>query len=159
MENKNVGFLIIGIAAAIVVIIFLFNSALKKIVVSNCTAEHAVTCPMYTTINEQTYLALSIVGVLILIGIIIIFSKPSEKIIVRKIKEREQKKEINIADLRPEEKLVAKMIQDKKVIFQADIIEQTGFGKAKMSRILDKLENRGLIERKRRGMTNVVVLK
>ena len=31
--------------------------------------------------------------------------------------------------------------------------------KVKVTRILDKLEGRGLVERKRRGMTNVVMLK
>tara|TARA_Y100000310_G_scaffold79304_3_gene76019 strand:- start:11104 stop:11229 length:126 start_codon:yes stop_codon:yes gene_type:complete len=32
-------------------------------------------------------------------------------------------------------------------------------GKAKVSRIIDRLENKDIVERKRRGMTNVVVLK
>ena len=40
----------------------------------------------------------------------------------------------------------------------ADLIEKTGFGKAKMTRIIDRLEGKGFVERKRRGMTNVVVL-
>ena len=50
-------------------------------------------------------------------------------------------------------------MQKQKTVFQADLIEQTEFGKAKMTRILDRLEGKGYIERKRRGMTNVVVLK
>ena len=44
-------------------------------------------------------------------------------------------------------------------MFQADLIEKTGFSKARMTRIVDKLEGNDLVERKRRGMTNVVVLK
>ena len=43
-------------------------------------------------------------------------------------------------------------------IFQSDLVEKSDFSKVKVSRILDKLEGRQLIERKRRGMTNVVVL-
>jgi len=39
------------------------------------------------------------------------------------------------------------------------LIEKTGFGKAKMTRIIDRLEGRCFVERKRRGMTNIVVLK
>ncbi|RLE76927.1 MAG: transcriptional regulator, partial [Thermoprotei archaeon] len=35
----------------------------------------------------------------------------------------------------------------------------TGFSKAKVSRILDKLEAMGLVERKRRGMSNIVLLR
>jgi len=33
-----------------------------------------------------------------------------------------------------------------------------GIGKVGMTRMLDKLESKGLVERKRRGMNNVVVL-
>ena len=47
----------------------------------------------------------------------------------------------------------------QETIFQSDLVEKTEFDKVKVSRILDKLEGRQLIERKRRGMTNVVVLK
>lgn len=36
---------------------------------------------------------------------------------------------------------------------------KTGLTKVKVTRILDRLEGREIIERKRRGMTNVVILK
>jgi uncharacterized membrane protein len=44
-------------------------------------------------------------------------------------------------------------------IFQSDLVSKTGFSKVKISRILDKLESRGLLERRRRGMANLVVIK
>ena len=44
-------------------------------------------------------------------------------------------------------------------IFQSQLVEKTGFNKVRVTRILDNLEGRGLIERKRRGMTNIVLLK
>ena len=44
-------------------------------------------------------------------------------------------------------------------MFQADLIEKLNLGKVKVSRILDRLENKNLIERKRRGMNNLIVLK
>ena len=44
-------------------------------------------------------------------------------------------------------------------MFQSDLVEKSEFPKAKVSRILDKMEARGLLERKRRGMANAVVLK
>ncbi len=44
-------------------------------------------------------------------------------------------------------------------VFQSELIEKTGFSKAKVSRILDKLEVKNLVERRRRGMTNMVVIK
>ena len=44
-------------------------------------------------------------------------------------------------------------------VYQSDIMKKTGFSKVKVSRVLDKLEQKGLLERKRRGMTNLVVAK
>ncbi len=157
MENKHVGWLMIGISALFVIVVFLFNSALRSIVKSSCTGEHALSCPMFTTINEQTYLSLAIIGLITLTGIILIFSKPVEKLVFKKIKE--PKKKIDTSELKPEEKQVLKIVQEEGTIFQADLIEKMNCGNAKMSRILDRLEGQGIIERKRRGMTNVVVLK
>ncbi|MEM3113343.1 MAG: MarR family transcriptional regulator [Candidatus Pacearchaeota archaeon] len=160
MENKNVGFLIIGISILIVFIIFIFNSTLNDIVNSSCSLAHGEDyCPMYDTITKQTYLALSIVGVLAIFGLFLIFSKPNEKLVVKRIKEKPVTRKIDISDLRNDDKMVFNLISENKVIFQADIIEKTGLGKAKISRIIDRLEGRGLVERKRRGMTNVIVVR
>lgn len=159
MENKNVGYLLLGISAVIVGIIFLFNRALKEIVKASCTGEHAISCPMYTTINQQTYLALGIVAILVAISLFLIFTKPSERIIFKKIKENKLKKKIDLSDLRSEDRKVYSLISEQGAIFQADLIEKTGLGKAKVSRIIDRLEGKNLVERKRRGMTNVVVVK
>ncbi len=161
MENKNVGYLIIGIAALLIVIIFLFNSALKDIVKGSCSLEHSdvTLCPMYTSINKQTYLALSIVGILIIIGLVLIFSKTQKEFIIKKVEAKKQKTKIDTSELKSEEKKVLSLIQENKAIFQSDIIEKTGFGKAKVTRIIDRLEGKGFVERKRRGMTNVVVLR
>ena len=52
-----------------------------------------------------------------------------------------------------------KMVEANGSLFQSDLIRATGFSKVKLSRVLDKLESRGAIERKRRGMTNLVVVK
>lgn len=43
-------------------------------------------------------------------------------------------------------------------ILQKDLPELTGFSKAKVSRMLDKLERKGLVQRLSHGMTNRVVL-
>lgn len=60
---------------------------------------------------------------------------------------------------REEKKLYELVGQANGAIFQADLVEKSNFSKVKVSRILDKLEGRGLIERRRRGMTNIVILK
>ena len=40
-----------------------------------------------------------------------------------------------------------------------NVVEHFNFPKSKVSRILDRLEQTGIIERKRRGMTNIIFLK
>lgn len=159
MENKHFGLIMLGISAIIIVIIFIFQNALRSIVKVSCGAEHGSTCPMYTTITQQTYLAIAIVGIIVIIAFVLIFSKQEEKIIIKKIKEKKEKKKIDLSGFRPDEKETFQLIQKNGTIFQGNLIEETGFTKAKMTRVLDKLEGHELIERKRRGLTNVIVLK
>jgi len=60
----------------------------------------------------------------------------------------------------PDEKVIVRIvIDDGGTIFQSHLVEKSGFSKSKVSLILDRLEARRILERKRRGMTNVVVLK
>jgi len=162
MENKYVGYLLIGVSVLITIIVFMFQSALKSFVGSSCTLAHGGSyCPMTTTINQQTYLALGIVGILVLVGIVLILSKPHERLIIKTktIERKPQKRVLDTTGLKPEEKQILKLIQENKTIFQGDIIEKAGFSKAKVTRIIDRLEGKGFVERKRRGLTNVVVFK
>ena len=116
-------------------------------------------CTMTQTLEQQTYLSLGITAILIIISLFLIFSKPNEKIVIRKIKDKVIEKKVDLSKFKPEEKQVYKLIAEQGAIFQADLIEKTGFGKAKVTRIIDRLEGHSLVERKRRGMTNVVVIK
>ena len=90
MENKNVGWLMLGISVLIVFLVFLFNNTLMESVRSNCFIQHGdvQSCEMYDSVNYQTYLALGIVGILIIFSLFMIFSKPNEKIVVKNIKEK-----------------------------------------------------------------------
>ncbi len=57
-----------------------------------------------------------------------------------------------------EKKLYDIMISEG-AVFQSELVEKSGFAKAKVTRILDKLEGKGLLERRRRGLTNMVIPK
>jgi hypothetical protein len=156
MENKKVGWIIVGISILVGVIALIFNIGLKKIVGDTCT--HGPTCSMYDTIAIQTWLSLAIVGIILIIGIIIMFTKPREKIIVKTIKEKRIK--IDFSKLDKDEKKVIDLIRGEgNAIFQASLMEKLDIGKVKATRLLDKLEAKQLIERKRRGMNNIVVMK
>ena len=58
-----------------------------------------------------------------------------------------------------EKRVVDLLIGEDNAMFQADLMEKLGIGKVKMTRLLDKLEAKQIIERKRRGMNNIVILK
>lgn len=159
MDNKKTGYLLLGVAIIIIAIIYIFNSALHDIVTASCSvAGHGDECPMYNTIDTQTNFSLAIVALVIIVALFLIFATPEKEVIIKTREIEKPKKEHSLKDLKPEEKEVFLLIEKNKTIFQADLIEKTELGKAKMTRILDKLEGKGLVERKRRGMTNVVVL-
>lgn len=156
MENKHVGGLIIGISLVIGIIVWIFNSALSNIVGQTCT--HGPQCTMYDTIRTQTALSLSIAGIILIIGLFIMFLKPKEKIIIKQIKEKKRK--LDLGGLDENEKKVIEILQaENGAIFQNTLMEKLGIGKVGITRLLDKLEAKQLIERKRRGMNNIVVLR
>jgi uncharacterized membrane protein len=163
MQNKNVGFLIIGISLVIGFIIFIFNFALKKIAGQTC--DMGPTCSMYDTLSVQTWISVAIAFLVLVIGLFLVFSKESERIIIKKIRpygKLEIKKfdRKSLEKLDSEEKKIMNLIlENKGSIFQSEIVEKTGLNKVKTTRILDGLEAQGLIERRRRGMTNIVLLK
>ncbi|MEK6832475.1 MAG: hypothetical protein AABY32_00375 [Nanoarchaeota archaeon] len=156
MENKNVGWMIIGIAFVMAIIVWIFNSAMKNIVAKTCT--EGPTCTMYDTIRTQTLLSLSIIIIVLIIGIVIMFTKPKEKIIVKTIKEKIKKKDYSSLE-KDEKNAIDLLLKEGNAMFQADLMEKLEVGKVGMTRLLDKLEAKQLIERKRRGMNNIVVLK
>ena len=162
MKNKNVGFLITGIAVVIGIIVLIFNLGLKSIVSQTCV--HGPQCTMYDTIAAQTWMSLSIAGLVLVIGLFLIFSREEKEIIVKKVKEKvngnEKRKPLDYSKLDKDEKIIMKTIEDADgAIFQSELVEKTKFSKVKVTRILDRLEGKQLTERKRRGMTNVVVLR
>lgn len=155
MKNRIVGYIIIGIAVLIGFIIYFFNRALKDIVNTSCT--HGQTCPMWASISLQTNISLTILALIIAIGLYFIFFGKEKEIII-KPKGISHKKASKA--LPEDEKIVFEKIRESDgSIIQADLVKKTNFSKVKITRLLDKLEGKGLIERRRRGMTNIVILK
>ena len=146
----------IGITILMSAIILIFNLGLREIVASTCT--HGSECVMYDTITTQTLIGFLFVAIVLGIGLFIMFSRPEEKIIIKKTKQR--KKKLNLKDLdKDEKKVVNLLLNEGKAMFQSDLMEKMNIGKVKTKRLLDKLESKQILERKRRGMNNIVVLK
>ena len=167
MKNRVVGFLVIGVAALIGFIIYSFNIALYDII--NVACAHGPNCPMWGTMQFQTNISMAIMAFVIIIGLYLIFFGEEEKVItrVRTVKQQIDSKKITkenyrkiLNDLVEDEKVVfEKIIESEGSVFQSELVSETGFNKVRVTRILDRLDGKNLIERKRRGMTNIVVLK
>jgi len=115
---------------------------------------------MFDTIGVQTSISVAIAGLVLIIGLILIFSKESERVVVKTIKEKSKKKKLDLNGLDSDEKKVIELLQKESGgMFQASLMEELDLGKVKITRLLDKLEAKQFIERKRRGMNNLVILK
>lgn len=69
-------------------------------------------------------------------------------------------KDVDLSKLDGDEQRIYDIIKAKNgSAYQTDLLRETGFSKVKVTRLLDKLETKDILERKRRGMTNIVVLK
>ncbi len=76
------------------------------------------------------------------------------------LEERKRKWETILPTLKEDQQLIYQAVLDADgLIPQSDIVEKTGLSKSNVSRSLDILESMGLIERRRRGMGNIILLK
>jgi uncharacterized membrane protein len=122
-----------------------------------CGPSMNITCPHAKNIPLQSYVGFSITFILAGIGIFMIFSAKRYQ---EELTEKEKRMRKIVATLKGDERKICEIIKDAGgAIFQSELVEKTGFSKVKVSRILDKLEGKGLVERRRRGMSNLVLLK
>jgi len=165
MMDKRIGIVLVVIAIVVGAVALVDRMNTEKLIseYSNQTG----TCYVGgTCLHEQsstTFIALSIAAAAILIvgALIIILSE-------RKLKIRSPAKAAKVKHVEtlPAPKLEGdhRKIYDLLVemggsVLQGELVEKSGINKVTVSRILDKLEMRGLIERRRHGMSNIVVLK
>ena len=120
-----------------------------------CTHPETLECP-YLTISKFAPTKYGILGVGVLIVIVGVYM-----IVSGRSPHREPApKRMLPADLTDEQKQVVRLIEENNgSIFQHELAAKTGWSKVKVTRILDKLEAREVIERKRRGMTNIVTFR
>ncbi len=161
MKNKHVGFLLLGLVIVFFFVVMSFNNALAEIVSVSCT--HGVSCPMQITLQTQKVISYSLLGLIAVVGLFISFflkEKGENPQIATedKVNEDKPKREIDIGSLDEDEKSIMQIVMREGSAYQSDVIKETGLSKVKISRTLDKLQGKGLIERKRRGMTNIIIL-
>lgn len=162
MKNKHIALLLIAVTLLILFIIFSYNNALEKIVAESCT--HGTVCPMYGTIDMQKTISYSLVLLLGIVAGFFFFKKDTatETTIINKTviqKEKQTGKPVDLSKLDEEEKKIVQMLRAHDgSMYQSDILKETSWTKVRVTRILDKLEGKKITDRKRRGLTNIVIL-
>jgi len=162
MHQKQFGLVIAVVSAVLIVMTLFFRAQLEQQqlqaceqvcgqnIGDSCTIN---TCPYH---NAKNLAWIPIFSVILMaglggIGLYIALFRKNNVI---------EEKQYDLTGLDHEGKKVFMLVHNSPdEVYQNKLMEHVGFSKAKMTRILDRLEKKGLVERRRRGMTNIVVLK
>lgn len=160
-NSKTIGYLLIGFSAILLLVLAFVKIDVDKQAAFLCEKFHEnkldmQQCPAHKSNTSWIIVSAFVVTFLILgTGIYLLFAP---KTVSEKLKK--DFKQIDLSKLSEEEKRIYEIIKNKDgSVYQMDLIKETGFSKVKTTRILDKLEAKDILERKRRGMTNIIVLK
>ncbi len=159
MNIRTLGFVFILFAIIIAAFTAWVTDDIKKLnsfLHKDCTLPEDV-CPFNTLMPPESVVGFGISVIMAAFGILLIIISRKDS----KGKMVETKKiEDAIEALTGDEKAVYDTIlASNGTIFQSELVEKSTLDKVKVSRVLDKLEGKGLIERKRRGMSNVIIVR
>jgi len=162
--SKNVGIILIVISLLLIIILFLAKQEIDEQgvflceAVSNSPALKMEDCPVHTgNLQSLLIVAFGVAFVTLASGVYIFLTAGKKSI---NLAEKESTLEIDLSKLDSEEQKIYGLIKEKDgSMYQSDLIKETGFSKVYITRILDKMEGKKVLERKRRGMTNIIVLK
>ena len=164
MKPRYLGISVFAVSIIVLSMLFYFNNFLNqqnyRACIKLCESQVDSSCALESCLLKEEHnngeKFILIIGLLVAflagVGFYLSLTK-AEKII--------EQKEYDLSKLNSEEKKVFFFIRENKDngVYQSNIVEHFNFLKSKVSRILDKLEQVGIIERKRRGMTNIIFLK
>jgi len=159
--HKKTAFMAVVFIASVVVLgIKLLNPTPVQIFVENETTIVNQIPGLFT--YTDTLIMIIAVSLLNISGIYLLFfdSAPQATSVGTMVLEERKRQWESIAKtLKDDEQKIYTAIIEEGVIAQSEIVEKTGLPKSNVSRALYVLESRGLIERRRRGMGNIVLLK
>ncbi len=154
VSTNYLGISIVGISIIVFVILLTVSLSYARIGHALCGSP---TCNLTNHIPVQSYAGFGLLLVATGAGGYLMLQRPKPE----KVQPVSKAKLNKIISRLPEEerKVFDELNKSDGSAFQNDLIGTTGFSKVKVSRILDRLETKGLAERRRRGMSNIVLLK
>lgn len=158
-NQKIIGLLLVIFSCSLIIILVFVKADIDNLSSFLCEAVHSnpnldmSKCPVHTSnISWMIVLAFGIVFLILGGGIYMIFMPGGT--------ERQAFKDIDISKLDGDERKTYELLRKNEgSLYQSDFIKETGFSKVQTTRILDKMESKNIIERRRRGMTNIIVVK
>lgn len=154
VSTNYFGISIIGMSIITFIILLTVSLSYARI---NHNACGAVNCSISNHIPVQSYVGFGLLIATTSIGGYLTFLRPKVEKTQTISKAKLNKAIENLEN--EEKKVFSELTKNDGSVFQNDLINTTGFSKVKVSRILDKLETKGIVERRRRGMSNIVILK
>ncbi len=154
---REAGLSLIIISIALFFIMVSVTDQLNQYIHASCTHPEGEVCPMASELPIQSYAGFSLDFAIGAFGVFLVYKSRQVR---RMHSEKAHDFERSLKELDGDEKAVYQIIASSDgVVFQSDIVEKTGFPKVKVTRLLDRMEHRGLVERRRRGMSNIVLIK
>jgi len=168
ISKKTLGYSLIVLSVLLSIIIIFFKVDFDSQAVFLCEAvenDPILTmedCPAHTSsIPWLIILAFAISTLIFVAGLYLVMFDKKLNLPLDLDRVKKSFLEFNPSPLNQEEKMVYNFIKEKGgSVYQSDIVKSLDMSKVKITRILDTLEHDyNIVERKRRGMTNIIVLK
>ncbi len=171
-QNKTVLGIMVILILLFAVSIFFYNRTLNDLASVSCT-DSSIKCPHEKVVETQNIVIAALIGMMVLVAGWLAYQTYGKKARKQDAPEDRQtpqkneaqvvhpvQKKVDTSSLDSDEKKIVEIIREKGgSVFQSEVISKLGYSKVKISRLLDRLEQKGIVERKRRGMANLVVLK
>lgn len=162
IDLKTMGYFLIGLAILLIVVLTFVKINFDKQAVFLCQEiendphKEMSQCPAHNSSLPWFVMGAFAISFLILSGgLYLLFSgQPENKHAPL------YSKGVDVSGLDENERSIYNLLKENKgSMYQSDLVKKTDFTKVQMTRILDKMESDDVLERKRRGMANIVVLK
>ncbi len=161
MNSRWIGIVLIIFSIVLLALLTIVKLDLDERDTFMCAAVHAnpnadmTLCPVHTSYTSWYIAGAFAVAFLVLAAGIYLVFVPLEK-----VSSAVEKATVEVSKLDEEEKRVYELLKFKDgSMYQSDLVKEVGWSKVQVTRVLDKLEGKGILERKRRGMTNIVILR
>ena len=159
MENKKLGFIIMGFAIVATFILLNYMSQLNMEGKETGCYKDTEGCQRVSSLINMSHIAIGFISFIFALGFYLLFFNKGEEAILKRLEEeknmrlQEDKFSVVLRIMDENEKNVIKAIKEQDGITQTTLRYKTDLSKAKISQILTDFEKKNLIRRVQKGKT------